>query len=134
MHSFSESKEQPSVVFPIVSKSQATSEGDVAENSQKYQCQECGKKCKNDKQLDNHKLYHKSLQIISCLQCNEEITRKTLKKHLKNVHGMEIDPEATWVQGNHILTSRDWSIKNLTDFLLNITKMVAYRVKTQARE
>ena len=107
MHFFSESKEPPSVVFPIVSKSKETSKGDVAENSQKYQCQECGKKCKNDKQLDNHKLYHKSLQIISCLQCNEEITRKTLKQHLKNVHGMEIDPEATWVQGKNILTCRD---------------------------
>ena len=50
-------------------------------------------------EFGNHKLYHKSLEIVSCVKCHENIMRKSVKIHLKNVHDMEIDPEATWVQG-----------------------------------
>ena len=32
--------------------------------------------------------------------CSEEIVQKSLKKHLKNIHNVNIDKSATWVQGN----------------------------------
>ena len=66
---------------------------------QKLQCNECGKSCLDEIEFGNHKLYHKSLEIVSCVKCHESIMRKSVKIHLKNVHDMEIDPEATWVQG-----------------------------------
>ena len=64
------------------------------------QCQECGKHFKTRDQLGDHVLYHKSLERLTCVQCDEKITRKSLKKHLKSVHNMEIDKRATWIQGN----------------------------------
>jgi hypothetical protein len=73
------------------------------ERSHTYECDQCGKRCKNDKQLDLHVLQHKSVKLISCPQseCSEEIVQKFLKDHLKNVHNVEIDLATTsWVQGN----------------------------------
>ena len=69
-------------------------------NQPKYQCQECGKKCKNEIQLYNHKEYHKSLEKIPCENCNEIIEQKCLKAHLEDAHDVEIDPNAPWFQGN----------------------------------
>jgi uncharacterized Zn-finger protein len=71
------------------------------DNLQKFQCNECGKSCLDEIEFGNHKLYHKSLEIVSCVKCHENIMRKSVKIHLKNVHDMEIDPEATWVQGKN---------------------------------
>ena len=71
--------------------------------SNKYECEQCGKRCKNEKQLDLHILQHKSVELISCTEseCSEEIVQKFLKDHLKNVHNVEIDQATTsWVQGN----------------------------------
>ena len=73
--------------------------GENLQKLQKLQCTECGKSCLDEIEFDNHKLYHKSLEIVSCVKCHENIMRKRVKIHLKNVHDMDIDPEATWVQG-----------------------------------
>ena len=88
------------VVIPILSSTPQTKSKKNVKISKKFQCQECGKQCKTGKQFEDHRLYHKSLEQISCVQCNETITRKFLKKHLKSVHDMEIDKNATWIQGN----------------------------------
>ena len=81
------------VVSPILSEKSV-------KNQPKYQCQECGKKCKNEIQLYNHKEYHKSLEKIPCENCNEIIEQKCLKAHLEDAHDVEIDPNAPWFQGN----------------------------------
>ena len=73
------------------------------ERSHTYKCEQCGKRCKNDKQLDLHVLQHKSVELIYCpeSECSEEIVQKFLKDHLKIVHNVEIDQATTsWVQGN----------------------------------
>ena len=83
-------------------KKSSESEEQKVENLQKLQklqCNECGKSCLDEIEFGDHKLYHKSLEIVSCVKCHENIMRKSVKIHLKNVHDMEIDPEATWVQG-----------------------------------
>ena len=75
----------------------------VSTMSNKYECEQCGKRCKNEKQLDLHILQHKSVELISCTEpeCSEEIVQKYLKEHLKNVHNVEIDQAtSSWVQGN----------------------------------
>ena len=74
-----------------------------------YKCEECGKRCKNDKQLDLHVLQHKSVELIYCpeSECSEEIVQKFLKDHLKIVHNVEIDQATTsWVQARRAL---EWS-------------------------
>ena len=79
--------------------------GNLLENvstmSNKYECEQCGKRCKNEKQLDLHVLQHKSVELIYCpeSECSEEIVQKFLKDHLKIVHNVEIDQATTsWVQ------------------------------------
>ena len=84
-------------IWPLT---QNTSTKKIVKTSQKFQCQECGKDCKTGQQFEDHKLYHKSLEQLTCDQCDKRITSKFLKSHLKSVHNMKIDKRATWIQGN----------------------------------
>jgi len=65
----------------------------VSEKS--LECDECGKKCKNQKHFTNHKRYHKSLNGPQeyCEKCDRNIPEKFFPSHCLSVHPGEYDEE-----------------------------------------
>ena len=54
-----------------------------------FRCDECGKQCKTEKHLVNHKNYHRYYlngEQEFCAKCNRNIPIKLFPRHLQTVH------------------------------------------------
>ena len=61
------------------------------ENPKEFQCQECGKQCKDQQSYENHKQFHKyylsdSNSQTLCNKCDRNIPKRLFQRHLESVH------------------------------------------------
>ena len=60
-------------------------------NPKEFQCQDCGRQCKDQQSFENHKQFHKyylrdsSVQKL-CDKCDRNIPKRLFQRHLESVH------------------------------------------------
>ena len=63
-------------------------------NPKEFQCQDCGRQCKDQQSFENHKQFHKyylgnsSVQKL-CDKCDRNIPKRLFQRHLESVHQIE---------------------------------------------
>ena len=61
-------------------------------NPEEFQCENCGKKCNNQHNYQNHKQFHKyyidKASQEFCESCQREIPQRLYQRHLESVHSV----------------------------------------------